>query len=70
MRYQACRALREFRARLYECLTARPDASFELVDAILCADHAHHALSRRQPKPSQQREHAQEEPAQQPEHAH
>ncbi len=40
MRYQACRALREFRARLYECLTARPDASFELVDAILCADHA------------------------------
>src|SRR5258708_37160448 len=40
MRYQACRALREFRARLYECLTARPDASFELVDAILCAAHA------------------------------
>jgi hypothetical protein len=39
-RYQAYQALREFRARLYECLTARPDASFELVDAILCADHA------------------------------
>ena len=36
-RYQA---LREFRARLYGCLTARPDASFELCDAILCADHA------------------------------
>jgi hypothetical protein len=36
-RYQA---LREFRARLYGCLTARPDAAFELVDAILCADHA------------------------------
>src|SRR5579863_9352306 len=34
------RALREFRARLYGCLTARPDASFELCDAILCADHA------------------------------
>jgi hypothetical protein len=33
-------ALREFRARLYECLTARPDALFELTDAILCADHA------------------------------
>src|SRR5213083_1164563 len=33
-------ALREFRARLYGCLTARPDASFELCDAILCADHA------------------------------
>lgn len=33
-------ALREFRARLYECLTARPDALFELADAILCADHA------------------------------
>ena len=26
--------------RLYGCLTARPDASFELCDAILCADHA------------------------------
>ena len=36
-RYQA---LREFRARLYECLTARADACFELCDAILCADHA------------------------------
>jgi hypothetical protein len=33
-------ALRQFRARLYECLTARPDALFELADAILCADHA------------------------------
>ena len=34
------RVLREFRARLYGCLTARADACFELVDAILCADHA------------------------------
>ena len=33
-------ALREFRARLYRCLTARADALFELTDAILCADHA------------------------------
>jgi len=33
-------ALREFRARLYGCLTARPDALFDLCDAILCADHA------------------------------
>ncbi len=33
-------ALREFRARLYGCLTARADALFELCDAILCADHA------------------------------
>jgi hypothetical protein len=32
--------LREFRSRLYRCLTARPDALFELCDAILCADHA------------------------------
>ena len=39
-RYQGYRALREFRARLYGCLTARPDAAFELCDAILCADHA------------------------------
>jgi hypothetical protein len=36
-RYQA---LRELRARLYACLTARADACFELCDAILCADHA------------------------------
>jgi DDE superfamily endonuclease len=33
-------ALREFRARLYACFTARADALFELTDAILCADHA------------------------------
>jgi DDE superfamily endonuclease len=33
-------ALREFRARLYGCFTARADALFELTDAILCADHA------------------------------
>jgi hypothetical protein len=39
-RYRACQALREFRMRLYACLTARPDALFELADAILCADHA------------------------------
>src|SRR6266568_3982782 len=39
-RYRACQALREFRARLYGCLTARADALFELCDAILCADHA------------------------------
>ena len=32
-------ALREFRARLYACFTARADALFELTDAILCADH-------------------------------
>ena len=30
-------ALREFRARLYGCLTARADALFELCDAVLCA---------------------------------
>ena len=34
------RVLRVFRDRLYGCLTARADACFELVDAILCADHA------------------------------
>jgi hypothetical protein len=39
-RYRAYQGLREFRARLYECLTARADACFELCDAILCADHA------------------------------
>jgi hypothetical protein len=39
-RYRAYQALREFRSRLYGCLAARPDALFELADAILCADHA------------------------------
>jgi hypothetical protein len=39
-RYRAWQGLREFRARLYACLAARPDALFELCDAILCADHA------------------------------
>ena len=38
--YRACEGLREFRARLYGCLASRPDALFELADAILCADHA------------------------------
>jgi DDE superfamily endonuclease len=39
-RYRAYQALREFRLKLYECLTARADALFELCDAVLCADHA------------------------------
>jgi DDE superfamily endonuclease len=39
-RYQALAALGRFRLRLYDCLTTRADALFELVDAILCADHA------------------------------
>jgi hypothetical protein len=39
-RHRAYRGLREFRARLYECLAARADACFELCDAVLCADHA------------------------------
>ena len=32
--------LREFRSRLYACLTSRADALFELADAVPCADHA------------------------------
>jgi len=39
-RHQASGTVREFRAGLYGCLAARPDALFELCDAILCADHA------------------------------
>ena len=39
-RYQAYQGLREFGARIYGCLTVRPDAAFELCDAILRADHA------------------------------
>src|SRR5215472_603173 len=38
--------LREFRSRLYECLTRRADALFELADAVLCADHAVTSLVR------------------------
>lgn len=29
-----------FREKFYECLTARRDELFELVDAVLCADSA------------------------------
>jgi hypothetical protein len=32
--------LREFRSRLYACLTSRADALSGLADAVLCADHA------------------------------
>jgi hypothetical protein len=39
-RFQALAALEEFGLRLYGCLAARPDALFELADAVLCADHA------------------------------
>jgi hypothetical protein len=39
-RYRALEALREFRQRLHGCLTARADALFELVDAVLTTDHA------------------------------
>ena len=39
-RYRALERLREFRSRLYDCLTRRADALFELADAVLCADHA------------------------------
>ncbi len=31
-------ALTEFRSRFYQCLPRRPDAQFELCDALLCAD--------------------------------
>jgi hypothetical protein len=39
-RHRALERLREFRSRLYDCLVQRPDALFELADAVLCADHA------------------------------
>jgi DDE superfamily endonuclease len=45
-RYRALERLREFRSRLYECLTRRADALFELADAVLCADHAVTSLVR------------------------
>jgi hypothetical protein len=39
-RWRALERLRDFRSRLYGCLTLRADALFELADAVLCADHA------------------------------
>jgi len=45
-RWRALERLREFRSRLYECLTRRADALFELADAVLCADHAVTSLVR------------------------
>ena len=35
---QAIGQLRRFRQTFYECVAARPDAVFDLVDAVLCAD--------------------------------
>lgn len=34
----ALRELAGFRQEFYECLTARADALFELVEAVLCTD--------------------------------
>ena len=45
-RWRMLERLREFRSRLYECLTRRADALFELADAVLCADHAVTSLVR------------------------
>src|SRR6266487_3479521 len=45
-RYRALERLREFRSGLYDCLTLRADALFELTDAVLCADHAVASLVR------------------------
>src|SRR5260370_6159131 len=39
-RWRVLQRLRDFRSRLYGCLTLRSDALFELADAVLCADHA------------------------------
>jgi hypothetical protein len=50
-------ALREFRSRLYACLTARADVLFELTDAILCADHAVTSLVQLSPVPQFTRGH-------------
>ncbi|MGH3184484.1 MAG: transposase, partial [Streptosporangiaceae bacterium] len=46
VRWRALERLREFRSGLYDCLTLRADALFELTDAILCADHAVTSLVR------------------------
>ena len=45
-RWRMLERLREFRSRLYECLTRRADALFELANAVLCADHAATSLVR------------------------
>jgi hypothetical protein len=38
VREQAVGELGRFRRMFYDCLTARPDAAFDLVDAVLCGD--------------------------------
>lgn len=40
VRREAFAEASRFRGEFYECLTARRDALFELVDAVLCADGA------------------------------
>lgn len=37
-RAEAIDVLAEFREQLYRCLTRRPDALFELTEALLCTD--------------------------------
>src|SRR5688572_7843948 len=37
-RAEAIDALAEFREQLYQCMTQRADALFELTDALLCSD--------------------------------
>ncbi|MFE2640933.1 transposase, partial [Streptomyces scopuliridis] len=38
VRVESLTVLSRFRTDLYDCLTARPDALFELTDAVLCTD--------------------------------
>jgi hypothetical protein len=40
VRREAFAEASRFRGEFYECLTARRDELFELVDAVLCADGA------------------------------
>ncbi|WP_203949961.1 transposase, partial [Planotetraspora thailandica] len=43
-RVESLTVLSRFRTDLYDCLTARADALFELTDALLCADGAVRSL--------------------------
>lgn len=56
-RYRALGRLKDFRARLYGCLSRRADALFELADAVLCADHAVTSLVRMSLEPEFTRGH-------------
>jgi DDE superfamily endonuclease len=56
-RVQAAGALAGFRVRLYRCFTKRPDALFELADAVVCRPERVHMLAELSLEPECRRGH-------------